>query len=182
MANPTSSLGGSPFFQFMARRAMPSPRRILSVKRAAGFVPTTSNPWGMPLPVIVAGVAVALYAAAGEGGVPRTRMATLWLFDPIYGRRPRYICNVVFISSDARFIAWPRRPFGRQYGSRTRGPRRGSWLRWFSRVSRTRRRAFAQPHPSRSSAECERAVRRGRTRSGVQRYAGACNQALLQRL
>ena len=58
--------------------------------------------------------------------VSRTRMATLWLFDRIYGRRPRYICNVVFISSDARFIAWPRRPFGRQYGSRTRGPRRDS--------------------------------------------------------
>src|SRR5437868_15521771 len=96
MENPTSSLGGSPFFQFIARRAMPSPRRTLSVKRAAGFVPTTSNPWGMPFPAIVAGVAVAFYAPAGEGGVLRERMGTPGLFCPFYGRLERYICNGVF--------------------------------------------------------------------------------------
>jgi hypothetical protein len=39
--NPTKSFGGLPFRQFMPSSAIPSPRWTFSVKRAAGFWPST---------------------------------------------------------------------------------------------------------------------------------------------
>jgi hypothetical protein len=41
MANPTKSSGGFPLFQFIATRAMPSPRWSFSVNSALAFLPVT---------------------------------------------------------------------------------------------------------------------------------------------
>src|SRR5215467_3367242 len=47
MAKPTKFRGGVPFFQFMARSAIPSPRCTFNVKSAAAFLPLTTQAFDM---------------------------------------------------------------------------------------------------------------------------------------
>jgi len=47
IADPTKLSGGFPFFQFIARRAIPSPRWTFSVKSAAVFLPLTCQGFDM---------------------------------------------------------------------------------------------------------------------------------------
>ena len=47
MPNPTKSLGGFPFFQFIASSAIPSPRCTRKVKGALAFFPFDSKSLGM---------------------------------------------------------------------------------------------------------------------------------------